>query len=72
MLEIVYANGSSAKSETQITVNSDIWTNPPRDLTAVKVDDTTAELNWFAPVFADSERLRYDNGTPAPGTAKAR
>lgn len=66
-LETVYENGSTALSETDITINADIQANPPRDFTAVEFEEGKVELNWRNPALADTERLRYDDGIPAWG-----
>ena len=67
VLETVYENGATALCETDITVDATIDANPPRNLTAKKVSGSDAELNWRAPLLAEAERLRYDDGIPAWG-----
>lgn len=63
-LETVYENGATARNELDVEVDATIQTNPPRDLRAEKTSDNTADLSWRAPLLADSERIRYDDGEP--------
>ena len=65
-VESVYANGGTARRETEpVTIDLTAMHNAPRNLDVEKTRDENLLLTWSAPAAAETERLRYDNGEVA-------
>jgi hypothetical protein len=62
-VEALFANGTASKAASTVDVNYSFEAMPPRELEAVR-QDNTIQLTWIPPASADPQSLRYDNGTP--------
>ncbi|MDR2057568.1 MAG: choice-of-anchor J domain-containing protein [Dysgonamonadaceae bacterium] len=60
-IEALFANGTSSKAVAVVDINYSYEAGPPRDLEAVR-QDNTIQLSWLPPLNYQTEDLQYDSG----------